>query len=205
MSWATSEAVSILIFLLPGFVAASVFYAFTSYPKPSEFERVVQALIFTIVVQAVIGVLHAVFLWAGGTAETVVTLTKTGEIITSVSVAIVLGLVVVRIVNNDTLHGLLRRLRFTQENSYPSEWYSAFSRHPDSYVVLHLKGERRLYGWPEEWPNRPDQGHFSISEGEWLVDEERRIVEGVSAIVVPASEVEMIEFLPVSSPDEPTE
>lgn len=164
MSWASSEAVSILTFLLPGFVAAAVFYSFTSHPKPSEFERVVQALIFTIVAQAIVEVLRAVLLWVGGAVGAVATWTKTGEITTSVSVAIVVGLVAVRMVNNDTLHGLLRRLRFTRESSYPSEWYSAFSRHPDSYVVLHLKGERRLYGWPEEWPTRPDQGHFSIAE-----------------------------------------
>lgn len=205
MSWASSEAVSILTFLLPGFVAAAVFYSFTSHPKPSEFERVVQALIFTIVVQAIVEVLRAVLLWVGGAVGAVAPWTKTGEITTSVSVAIVVGLVAVRIMNNDTLHGLLRRLRFTRESSYPSEWYSAFSRHPDSYVVLHLKGERRLYGWPEEWPTRPDQGHFSIAEAEWLVDEKRVLAEGVSAIMVPASEVEMVEFLPAVPTNEPTE
>ena len=44
---------AVLTFLLPGFVAAAVFYSLTSHPKPSNFERVVQALIFTIVVEAV--------------------------------------------------------------------------------------------------------------------------------------------------------
>ena len=53
MSWVSSEAVAILSFLLPGFVAVAVIHMFTSNPKPSEFERIVQALIFTILVQAV--------------------------------------------------------------------------------------------------------------------------------------------------------
>lgn len=209
MSWASSEVVSILTFLLPGFVAAAVFYSLTSYPKPGEFERVVQALIFTIVVQAVVGVLVTVLFWVGdwfgGGVWADAPFTKTGEITISVPIAIMLGLVAVRIANNDTLHRLLRNLQFTRETSYPSEWYSAFSRHPDSYVVLHLKGERRLYGWPEEWPTRPDLGHFLIAEGEWLVDDDRVLAKGVSAIMVPASEVEMVEFLPAVPTNEPTE
>ena len=47
MNWASSEVVSILWFLLPGFVATWVFAGLTAYPKRSEFERVVEALIFT--------------------------------------------------------------------------------------------------------------------------------------------------------------
>ena len=43
MSWATSEVVAVLTFLLPGFVGAAVFYALTSRPTPSELDRVVQA------------------------------------------------------------------------------------------------------------------------------------------------------------------
>ena len=35
VSWASSEAVSVLIFLLPGFVAAGVFDSLISNPKPS--------------------------------------------------------------------------------------------------------------------------------------------------------------------------
>ena len=58
------------------------------------------------------------------------------------------------------------------------------------YVVLHRKGERRLFGWPEEWPDHPDQGHFSIAEGQWLLDEGVRTAEGTSAILVPAGDVE---------------
>ena len=99
--------------------------------------------------------------------------------------------------NHDTMHGILRRLGITKETSYPSEWYSTFWRLNDCYVVLHLKGERRLYGWPEEWPSQPDRGHFRISEGEWLGNDENDGVSttGVSAILISANDVEMVEFI----------
>ena len=51
MNWASGEVVGVLTFLLPGFVAAAVFYSLTSHPKPDAFDRVVQALIFLITYQ----------------------------------------------------------------------------------------------------------------------------------------------------------
>lgn len=193
MNTVSNEVIGILMFLLPGFLAAAVFYSLTSHPRPSTFERLVQALIFTIIVQAIVTFIEEISSWTGN-----------GEIIVSVFISIILGLVFVYFSNNDTLHRPLRSIGLTKENSHPSEWYSAFSRHHDSYVILHLKGERRLFGWPMEWPSQPYEGHFLISEGQWVVNGDETIpVEGVAATLLPVSEVEMIEF--ISANREPVE
>ena len=201
MNWASSEVVSVLTFLLPGLVAAAVFYSLTSHPKPSEVDRVVQALIFTIVGRAVaeglsliVASLGAEELWS-----------ESWDVTATVVIAVIVALIAVWVTNSDRVHALCRRLGLTRETSYPSEWYSAFARNPDCYVVLHLKGERRLYGWPEEWPSRPDQGHFRIAEGEWLFDDRRSPAEGVSYTLVPATEVEMAEFFKVEPLEESSE
>lgn len=186
MSWASGEVVGILTFLLPGFVAAAIFYSLTSHPKPGAFERVVQALIFTMVVRAII-----IAFKMGLNAKWI----EEWEPGPSVLIAIMLAFLATYFSNNDTAHKFLRWLGITKETSYPTEWYSSFSRHQECYVVLHLDGQRRLYGWPEEWPSRPDEGHFRISEGEWLTENEPQPIKGVSAILVPATEVEMVEFL----------
>ena len=191
MGLASSETVSILMFLLPGFVAAAVFYWLTSRPKPSAFERIVQALIFTILVQAMVRILFIVMESMGW----VPSWDEVGRLVFSSLVAIGLGLLAVYTLNKDIPHRYLRLIGVTRENSYPSEWYSAFDRHADTYLVLHLKGERRLYGWPTEWPSRPDEGHFLIEEVEWLDGDERIPAKGVAGMLVPASEVEMVEFL----------
>ena len=201
MSWASSEAVTILSFLLPGLVAVAVFHMFTSHPKPSEFERVVQALIFTILVQAV----AELALWIGRLQGQEALWGEGSEILVSVGIALILGLIAVYFSNTDTLHRFVRFLRLTRETSYPSEWYSAFHHNSDCYVVLHLQGQRRLYGWPEEWPSRPGQGHFRVAQGEWLVGDERIPATGVVAIVVPAREVDMVEFLRVELSEEQQE
>ena len=190
MSWVSSEAVGVLVFLLPGFVAAAVFYSLTAHPKPGAFDRVIQALIFTMVGQAIT---VAIVLGSGATGESAASI-KGWEFPLSVMVSVALAFLTAYVLNNDVAHRVFRRLRITRETSYPSEWYSTFARH-ECYVVLHMKGQRHLYGWPEEWPSHPDEGHFRISEGEWLENDKRTPAEGVAAILIPAGEVEMVEFM----------
>lgn len=199
MSWASSEIVSVFVFLLPGFVAAAVFYSLSSYPKPNEFGQVVQALVFTMVGQIIALSVQQLTILLGASRPWPTTL----EIIVPTISAVVFALIVVYASNNDIPHRLLRLTRLTRENSYASEWYSSFVRNADCYVVLHLKDDRRLYGWPQEWPKRPGQGHFRIIEGEWLNadvcgaqnDSQDNNEREIFAIMVPAEDVKMVEFI----------
>ena len=200
MNWASSEVVAVLAFLLPGFVAAAVFYSLTCWPRPGAFERIVSALIFTALGYAI----TEFGLWAVaeicGTAGTDETVEAIGEwkSLLFILVAITLGVGFAFLSNADILHRPLRRARITRETSHPSEWYSAFAQLGDgSFVVLHLQGERRLYGYAEEWPSNPGQGHFRIVYPVWLGDDgERSPAEGVTAILISAAEVSMVEFVP---------
>ena len=198
MAWASGEVVSVLVFLLPGFVAASVFHSLTSHPKPGILDRLIQALVFTVIV-------HAVIIGISLVAD--IAREESWIPVLAVLISVLLALMTVYWSNHDTMHGILRRLGITKETSYPSEWYSTFWRLNDCYVVLHLKGERRLYGWPEEWPSQPDRGHFRISEGEWLGNDENDGVSttGVPTILIPANDVEMVEFIKIKGVDEQSE
>ena len=60
MNWASSEVVGVLTFLLPGFVAAAIFYSLTSHPRPGAFDRVIQALIFTVIGQAIVALILSI-------------------------------------------------------------------------------------------------------------------------------------------------
>lgn len=117
----------------------------------------------------------------------------------SVAGAVVFALVVVGVSNNDLAHRVFRRMRVTRENSYSSEWYSAFTKNQDCYVVLHLTGNRQLYGWPSEWSSDPDKGHIRITDGEWVGDSgvspETETDHKVRAYLIPVKDVEMVEFI----------
>lgn len=106
--------------------------------------------------------------------------------------------------NNNKIHDLLGKFKITRETSYPSEWFSAYL--DATYVVLHLEGERRLYGWPKEWPSDPVNGHFQIINASWLVDENgtNKIIplENVESILIDVKQVKMVEFMKMTKEGE---
>ena len=133
MSWASSELVSLLIFLLPGLVAAALFSSLTSRPKPSDFDRVFKSLIFTILIQAI----TAGILWCFGRKDPLNFLENGHvELLLSVGIAIVLGVAASYVLNHDWVFRVLRFIRVTKETSL-SPWYSSFFNNDGSYVILH--------------------------------------------------------------------
>ncbi|WP_333875152.1 DUF6338 family protein [Methylobacter sp.] len=192
------DFVSILQYLLPGFVSAWVFYGLTSYPKPPQFERVVQAMIFTLFTQATLNIVEFILKFVGR-YWSIANWTESSSLIWSIIIALLLGLIFSYFANNDMLHKLLRdtKLRgknITYQGSFSSEWFKAFLE--PTYIVLHFNDERRLYGWPIEWPPEPTKGHFLIADPSWLVEdgEEKRII-GVKNILVNVNDVKWVEFL----------
>jgi hypothetical protein len=195
MDLPSKTIIDVLTYLLPGFITAALLYRLTPAPRPIPFERVIQALIFTIVIQLLVtGTKHVLFK-LGDWMIVLGPWTNDVALAWSVVIAFVLGLFAVWTGNSDTIHRRLRRMRITHQTSFPSEWYGVFCKH-EGYVVLHLKGERRLLGWPEEWPNAPGVGHFVVEKAAWLSDTNELIeLAGVERVLVKADEIEMVELM----------
>ena len=192
----SSAIIDVLTFLLPGFVTAQLLYSLTPAPRPVPFERTVQALIFTVVIQAFVSGLQVSLIEIGARFGSLGPWTEPTRIGWSLIVAVLLGTFFAWLDNTDQVHSFLRRLSITHQTSLSSEWYGALSQ-TRGYIVLHLIGQRRLYGWPEEWPNAADRGHFVIAEAEWLVGEERLPLAGVERILIRAQDVEMVKLMQV--------
>lgn len=193
MDSVSTELVTLLQFLLPGFITAWIFYAFTSYKKPEQFERVVQALVFTFVIQTIFELFKFLSIKAGAYYSLGPWKVELESSLRAL-IAIMLGLMICFYANNDKLHNLLRKLSITKETSYPSEWHGEFAKRV-TYVVLNLKNGRRLYGWPREWPADATSGHFSIEQPSWLMADGEAPISGVESLVIAASEVEYVEFM----------
>ena len=185
---------AIVTFLLPGFLTAWIFYGLTSHPKPSQFERTVEALIFTFIVQILVISLH----WLFGTQGNTIVLRPYDSISGSVSsllLAILFGIILAYFTNNDSFHKQLRKVGFTTRTSHPSEWYYVFSEKV-TYVILHLKDGRRLYGWPKEWPVEPGQGQFYIMYPSWITDKAKQIdLPELDGILINTEDVQWVEFV----------
>lgn len=196
MSILSNEIINFLSYLLPGFVAAWVFYGLTAFPKPSQFERIIQALIFTILIQGFLSIIKSISLFIGSHVICIGSWGDDTNLVLSVISAIILGFLFTYFANNDKFHAVLRKLKITQLTSFPSEWYGSFSKNK-TYIVLHLKDGRRLYGWPVEWPNHPTTGHFSIAIAEWLTKTPKKTIklDMVKNILIPADNVQLVEFM----------
>lgn len=194
MSGYSSELIQILHFLLPGFLTAWIFYGLTAYRRPSEFERIAQALVFNGLIQACTMSVHSVLLFIGRWYAPW-EWTENSQFIWWWINALLLGLLISWCANQDWLHDKLRRLRLTANTSYPSQWFSAFKRN-DRYVILDMKGGRRLRGWPMEWPDSPDDGQFQICNASWILDDGTLVdLNAAECLLIPSAEVEIVEFL----------
>jgi hypothetical protein len=181
MDFPSQAVIAVLTYLLPGFITAALVYSLTPSPRPIPFERLVQAPIFTMIVQVGVVGTRLALLSVGSRGVFLGAWTEDVRLAWSVILAAVLGVLLAWAANTDKIHGLLRMLGITCQTSFSSEWYGAFSRNK-GYVVLHLTGQRRLYGWPVEWPSTPGQGHFVMAQAEWLHDDSRIALTGVQRI-----------------------
>lgn len=180
---------------MPGFLTAWVVFGLTTYSKPAQFERIVQALIYSFIVSALVAVLESVLLLSSQFVRLGIW-TQTTELISSAAVAILLGVSLSFFMTNDAFFGLARRLGITSRTAFPSEWYGAFAARPPRYVVLHLDGSRRIMGYPIEWPTEPTAGYFKLTDAAWLDDQNLlTILDANDSILIAAKQVEMVEFL----------
>ncbi len=194
-----SEAAPLLVFLLPGFLSAWIFYGLTSHPKPGQFERTVEALVFTFVVHAATKFVELI-LQLIGEGWAIGSWTSTSQIVCSVVLAILLGAAVTAGVNKDTFHSWLRKRGFTSRTSHPSEWFCVLDKNP-AYGVLQLTDGRRLTGWSKEWPVNPSTGQFYIQMSAWITEGGDPVdLVALDGIRIHATDVRWVEVFPEELP-----
>jgi len=123
--------------------------------------------------------------------------TDDGAFASSVVLAIVLGHLLALFAHRNWYHQFLCDLKLSSRTSYPSEWFSAFTRY-QKLVVLHLDDGRRLHGWASEWPDHPDSGHFVLTHPHlgWVLEDNTFAAIVVDeSLLIAANAVSMVEFV----------
>lgn len=189
----SKDVIALLQYLAPGFVMAWVYYGLTSHVKPSQFERVVQALIFTVVVQVFVIGERFIAEWAGrwlvfGEWST------NSQLFLSLVTAIALGLGLSASVNADAFHRWVREKGISKRSGHPCEWFGIFSEYP-RYVVLQLKDGTRIYGWPTVWPSEYDRGHFFMTRVQRTVGDVDQDLDSLDGLLVDVRDVSSVEFV----------
>ncbi|MCQ2996046.1 DUF6338 family protein [Pseudomonas syringae] len=187
------EVIPLLQYLIPGFFTAWIFYSLTAFKRPDTFGQIVQALIFTFVIHGFVFLMGAGLLEIGQRGFSIGIWDEKAQASWAGIFAVLIGSLSCYFANNDSLHAWLRKKKITKQTSHPSEWFSAFSK-KQRFVVLHLVDERRIYGWPSEWPSEPTQGQFVIEDPSWLDDDGSEMPLAADLFVIDASRVQWVEF-----------
>jgi len=179
----------------PGFVTTLIFYWLASVPKPSQFERVVQALICSGLIKLTVKGLMNLFLWIGQWWF-ISAWTTTVESLWSYVLAVGIGLALARFAFNGKLYKWAREKKLTSRTSeLIQEWDFAFLKYKDQYLVLNFLDGRRLMGYAKSWPSNPLTGHFIIVDPVWLEEDGPRPYDGVTSVLIANSDVLWVEFL----------
>lgn len=191
----SKDLIALLQYLLPGFLVAWICYGLTSYQKPVQFERVVQALIYALFVHFLVDIVE----WASlfiGKHKSFGVWTSESDIFSSLVIALMLGTGFSFLINSDKMHGFFRRCGLSTRSSHPSEWCTAFDTNK-KYIVVHLKDERRVYGWPHIWPSDPTKGHLFLVQATWIRsdDEEDDVNYSEMEILLDVVDIKWIEFI----------
>ncbi|WP_145594123.1 DUF6338 family protein [Yersinia aleksiciae] len=188
-----SDIFSVLKYLLPGFVTAWIFHALTSHPKQNQFERVVQALIFTLFIQCATSITEYLLLLVGKW-HSIGKWNETSQLFWSVFFSITIGFTLVYYTNNNRFHSFLARKSITKQTSYFCEWSDIFNT-VTWFVIVDLKNGRRVFGWPSVWPSDPNKGHIVLQNPEWIDDGEYIKLDSAEFLVINVNDIEYVEFL----------
>lgn len=202
MDFSNLNFIEILNHLLPGFLAAAVFHNLTAHPKSAAtFERVIQALIFSAVLQVATYSVIQVYAYLGQQDPTVASWSSESSLAVSLILALIFGLGLSVCANNNFPHRFFPRWVSTR-TFYPSEWFHSLHANPCNLFIT-LKDGRRIYGWPVEFPDAVDAGHFVLCNAQWISD------DNSSAAFVPGHYVLIratdIEFIELARQDKATE
>jgi hypothetical protein len=138
----------ILLFLLPGFVSVGILEVLCVRKSKDVFERVIEALIFTMLNLACFLVLRSLLERLPRLQFAHDQFLTPGNISLMALCAFAIGIVVAAEINHEWLLGILNnRFHLTRKTAKPSTWNETWT-HAQKFVVVHLDDGRRIYGWP---------------------------------------------------------
>lgn len=192
----TFQALQILLFLIPGFLASFLLDAMANRRGPaSEFGRITEALILSLIAYTPYGLLENKSPISLTEQSGAVQILYDGQaLLLLVSICILIPILLAVLINHDLHFRLARTLRLTRRTSKSSVWFDAFHSN-QSYVILDFEDGRRLYGWPTFYSDDPDVPFVYLENAHWIVDSEFVDIGLRGILVTPQESIEFIEYL----------
>lgn len=187
----------ILLFLLPGLVSVGVIQILCIRKQKDAFERVIEALIFTMLNLAAFLISRAALERFPEIKFDHVEFLTAGNVGLMAFCAIAIGVGFAAEINHDWALGILNnRFHLTRKTAKPSTWNETWT-HAQKFVVVHLDDGRRIYGWPTFYSDSPEERALFLEDASWLDDDNKLINEAapISVLLDKHSGIKLVEFL----------
>jgi uncharacterized membrane protein len=152
----STETLTLLVVLLPGFVSAKLIRWLCPRPQQTEMEKLVDALLYSFIA-------YVVFTLIFGHVQHLTRLHVAVLAIISMGLAGTISFVT----TNDSVGGILRSLRFTDRTTRPSVWHDVFHKY-GGYVLVELADGRCILGWIEFYSDFPNPPALFLSDACWI-------------------------------------
>lgn len=190
----TYEAFQILMFLIPGFIAAKILNAIVYRPGEKEQDKIITALLFTMLI-------YTVYSFTSGKPP--ISYTETNGIFSYnsmslfilLSLSITLPLIFSWFIIKDWHMHLLRKFHITRNTSRDSTWLDVFYDEKDSFITIEFMDGKRITGYPMGYSNNPDRQFVFLTKAAWIDDNDEEIpLEARGILITPSKKIKNILF-----------
>jgi len=201
----TTEALGVLLLLLPGFSCAYIVQRLAVRPKQTELDKVIEALLFSFFLYLMASPFFSYSLplsWQKKTTQGIEQYTfQLNWLYLAVLavLAVALGIAYSANLNHDWLLRLLRKLCITQRTARNSIWNDAFQDIPGSFVLVQLSGDRAVIGYLRYYSDEPEDASLFLEDAAWIVDDEgtQSPIDGPGILITKQAGIESVSFLNV--------
>jgi hypothetical protein len=199
----TTEALGVLLLLLPGFSCAYLVQRLAVRPKQTELDKAIEALLFSFFLYLATAPFFSYSLplsWQKKTAEGTEQYSfqlNWPYMAVLAALALALGILYSANLNHDWLLRLLRKLRITQRTARSSIWNDAFQDIPGTFVLVQLSDGRSLIGFVRYYSDEQDDASLFLEDAAWIVDQKgtQSPIDGPGILLTKQAGIESVSFL----------
>jgi len=203
------QALGVLLILLPGFTCAYIVQQLAVRPRQTELDKVVEALLFSLVLYVAVGPLFHFALPLGwheaavGNPSSYSVVIEWKELASLAGAAVLLGIVFAANVNRDWSLALLRRIGVTERTSRTSIWSDSFQDIVGGTTVqVVLSDDRTVSGWVHYYSDGPGDASLFLEKAEWIDANNQKIpIPGPGILLLPAAGIKYVMFLDPKTTD----
>lgn len=170
---ASIEALTIFIFLIPGFVSSLLLNTVIVRKEKDTLSKIIEALVFSLIIYACVTAISGespVFLNVTENDDKTKTYFITFNasfLIPLIAISVLLSMILGLLSTTDVHMKILRKLRITDKTARETVWLDVFTEQK-RYVIVNLSDGRRVFGWPMYYSNEQEDGFLYLYNAAWV-------------------------------------